>query len=132
MNCYSFCQTESRKFDYSTIEYEIVNRDTNTITRHNGKINPNEYKKWDSTYITANVILYYLPVVINEDSLFNITRNILISENIQSAILWRDKHYLGFMKFSYMSESMRKQWYSSYIGQLNYLDSKIKFGINEN
>lgn len=115
---------------YSKIEYEIVDRDTNTITCTNDKYNQSDFKKWDSTYITAHIILYYLPVTINEDSLFRITIDILRKENIQTATLWRDKHALWFIKFSYMSEEMRKQWSSSYIGRLDYIDKEIRLGFD--
>ncbi|MFT6443440.1 MAG: hypothetical protein ACJASQ_000433 [Crocinitomicaceae bacterium] len=114
------------------IEYEIMNRDTVTIPCSSGLYNQPEYERWDSTFVKADVILYFLPVIINEDSLLSITSQILYLEKIQDASLWRDKHHLPFRVFSYMSEGMRKQYHSSYIGEFKLNDEKIKFGFFDN
>ena len=127
-----FCQSDSSKYDYSMIEYEILNRDTVTISCTNGLYNQPGYKSWDSTFVRADIILYILPVIINEDSVHKITVQILSLEKIQDANLWRHKHYLPWRKFSYMPEGVRKQYHSSYIGRLKLNDEKIKFGFFNN
>lgn len=125
-------QTDPPKYTYSKIEYEVLNQDTITIKRTNGKYNEPDYKQWDSTYVSADLVLYFLPVLIDADSLTAVVSNIYAMENIQVASLWRDKHALRWRVFSYRSEEMRKQDQSSYIGRFQQGDAVIRFGYYKN
>jgi len=123
-----FGQTERMPIlNYSSLDYLIVDRDTNSITCQRGKYGNSDFYSYDSTYIFAHLIFPTLPMEFNEDSLSIRTKELMLKENIQMAYIWRDTESLWMLPFSYQSEEMREKEQISLVGWIMFTDDIIRY-----
>lgn len=113
--------------NYKSLEYFVLDRDTNTIECVKGNYGESNYISYDSTYIFAHIIYPNLPMTFNQDSLSMRTKQVMIIENIQMSYIWRDTKSLWMLPFSHRSEEMRKEENISSIGWMMKQDKHIRF-----
>ena len=129
---YSISQTtDSISINYDSLEYEIINRDTNSIT----VTDANSDSSWIDTTIFAHIIFPNLSIYFNRELLKNKINQVMLSENIQNSYVWRDKNSLGFLAISFRSDEMKKVEKKSFVSWVKINKENkieiIKWGLKD-